>query len=84
MNSAGQADEERGRREGAHCGNNLRGPGGKTEAEGGMPQPTPEEKAILAEAPRGAFALMILVAALLLAGWAVLYVVGFLSNGPIR
>ena len=49
-----------------------------------MPQPTPEEKAILAETPRGAFALMILVAALLLAGWAVLYVVGFLSNGPIR
>lgn len=49
-----------------------------------MPQPTPEEKAILSETPRGAFALMILVAALLLAGWAALYVVGFLSNGPIR
>jgi hypothetical protein len=49
-----------------------------------MPQPTPEEKAILAEAPRGAFALMIFVAALLLAGWAALYLVGFLGNGPIR
>ena len=46
--------------------------------------PTPEEKARLADAPRGTLALMIVVAALLFAGWAVLYFGRFLGNGPVR
>jgi hypothetical protein len=46
--------------------------------------PTPEEKALLADAPKGTFALMIVVAVLLFAGWAVLYFGRFLGNGPVR
>ncbi len=46
--------------------------------------PTPEEKALLAEAPKGTYVLMIIAAALLLAGWAVLYLGRFLGHGPVR
>lgn len=49
-----------------------------------MPAPTPEEKALLADAPKGAFALMVVVAALLFFGWAVLYFGRFLGNGAVR
>jgi hypothetical protein len=49
-----------------------------------MPPPTPEEKALLADAPRGTLALMIIVAALLFVGWAVLYFGRFLGAGPVR
>ena len=48
-----------------------------------MPPPTPEEKTRLADAPRGTLVLMILIAALLFAGWAALYFT-FLANGPVR
>lgn len=46
--------------------------------------PTAEEKARLAEAPKGTFALMIVVAVLLFAGWALLYFGRFLGAGPVR
>jgi hypothetical protein len=49
-----------------------------------MPPPTPEEKALLADAPKGTSVLMIAVAALLFAGWALLYFGRFLGNGPVR
>jgi hypothetical protein len=49
-----------------------------------MPPPTPEEQRLLADAPRGAYALMLVVAALLFAGWAALYFGRFLANGPVR
>ena len=45
---------------------------------------TPEEKSLLAEAPRGTFALMSLVAVLLFAGWAFFYFGRFLGAGPVR
>lgn len=46
--------------------------------------PTPEERARLADAPKGTLALMIIVAALLFVGWALLYFGRFLGNGPVR
>lgn len=49
-----------------------------------MAQPTPEEKKLLADAPKGTFVLMILVAVALFAGWAVLYFGRFLGNGVVR
>jgi hypothetical protein len=49
-----------------------------------MAGPTPEEKRLLADAPRGTFALMLIVAALLFAGWAVFYFGLFVTNGPVR
>ena len=49
-----------------------------------MPPLTPEEKALLAEAPKGTSALMILVAVLLFVGWAVFYFGRFLGAGPVR
>jgi hypothetical protein len=52
--------------------------------EGDMPSPTPEEKALMADAPRGTFVLMIVIAVLLFAGWAALYFGRFLGNGPVR
>jgi hypothetical protein len=45
---------------------------------------TPDEKARMAEAPHGAFALMLLVGALLFAGWAFLYFGRFLGNGLVH
>jgi hypothetical protein len=45
---------------------------------------TPDEKTRMAEAPRGAFALMLGVAALLFAGWAFLYFGRFLPNGLVH
>jgi hypothetical protein len=49
-----------------------------------MAQLTPEQKAALAEAPRGAFAVMVVVGMLLLAGWLLLYFGRFLAAGPVR
>ncbi len=49
-----------------------------------MASPTPEEKALMAEAPKGTFVLMIVIAVLLFAGWAVLFFGRFLVNGPVR
>ena len=46
--------------------------------------PTAEEKARLAEAPKGTFALMIIVAVILFAGWALLYFGRFLGAEPVR
>jgi hypothetical protein len=61
------------------CGNN---PGIPLEVP--MPPPTAEEKVVLADAPKGTFVLMILIAAVLFAGWAVLYFGRFLGNGVVR
>ncbi len=49
-----------------------------------MASPTPEEKALMADAPKGTFVQMIIVALLLFAGWAVLYFGRFLGAGPVR
>jgi hypothetical protein len=49
-----------------------------------MPRPTREEEELLADAPRGTYALMLLVAALLFAGWAAFYFGRFLGYGPVR
>jgi hypothetical protein len=49
-----------------------------------MPPPTAEEKVVLADAPKGTFVLMILIAAVLFAGWAALYFGRFLENGVVR
>jgi hypothetical protein len=49
-----------------------------------MAPPTPEEKTVLAEAPRGTYVLMLLVAVVLFAGWAILYFGRFLGAGPVR
>jgi hypothetical protein len=49
-----------------------------------VPHPTPEEKALLAEAPKGTYALMAIIAALLFAGWALLFFGRFLPHGPVR
>lgn len=49
-----------------------------------MPPPTLEEKALLADAPKGTFVLMMLIAVVLFAGWAVLYFGRFLGNGVVR
>jgi hypothetical protein len=49
-----------------------------------MPGPTAEERARLADAPKGTFALMLVVAALLFAGWALFYFGHFLPTGPVR
>jgi hypothetical protein len=49
-----------------------------------MEGPSPEEAEILAEAPKGTFALMLLIAFLLFAGWALLYFGRFLAAGPVR
>ena len=45
---------------------------------------TPDEKTRMAEAPQGAFALMLLVGALLFVGWALLYFGRFLGNGLVH
>ena len=49
-----------------------------------MAQPTPEEKARMAEVPRGTYALMAAVGLLLFAGWVLLFFGRFLPNGPVR
>jgi hypothetical protein len=49
-----------------------------------MPLPTPEQKALLADAPKGTYVLMVIIALLLFAGWAILYFGRFLANGPVR
>ena len=45
---------------------------------------TPEEEARVAEAPKGTYALMLIVAVLLFDGWAILYFGRFLAAGPVR
>jgi hypothetical protein len=49
-----------------------------------MPLPTPEQKALLADAPKGTSVLMVIIALLLFGGWAILYFGRFLANGPVR
>jgi hypothetical protein len=49
-----------------------------------MPLPTPEQKALLADAPKGTYVMMVIIALLLFAGWAILYFGRFLANGPVR
>ena len=50
-----------------------------------MTQLTPEEEQkILNSSPPGTFALMLLVGALLFAGWASMFLFMFLDNGPVN
>jgi hypothetical protein len=46
--------------------------------------PIQEDRVRLADAPKGTLALMLIVFALLLVGWALLYFGRFLENGPVR
>ena len=49
-----------------------------------MSQLSPEEeKRILASPPKGTFALMLLVGALIFAGWAYMFFNMFLEHGPV-
>jgi len=50
-----------------------------------MSQLTPEEeKKILDSPPKGTFALMLLVGALIFAGWAYMFFYMFLEHGPVN
>ena len=49
-----------------------------------MPQPTREELERMAGTPKGTYALMLVVAALLFVGWALLFFGRFLGAGPVR
>lgn len=49
-----------------------------------MSPPTREELERLADTPKGTYALMLVVAALLFAGWAIFYFGRFLGAGPVR
>jgi hypothetical protein len=42
-----------------------------------------EEKKILESSPKGTFALMLLLAAFMAAGWAYMYFSMFLKHGPV-
>lgn len=49
-----------------------------------MSQLTPEEEEeILKSAPRGTFALMLLLGVLLLTGWAYMFFAMFVEHGPV-
>ena len=45
---------------------------------------TPEEKEAIKDAPKGTFALMLLVAVALAAGWAYMFFFMFLQHGPVN
>ena len=49
-----------------------------------MDHPSAGKRGNAAEAPKGTFAVMLIVAALLFAGWALLYFGRFLAAGPVR
>ena len=49
-----------------------------------MSQLSPEEREAIKDAPRGTYALMLLVAALLMAGWAFMFFFMFLNHGPVK
>jgi len=50
-----------------------------------MSQLTPEEEQkILATPPKGTFALMLLVGALIFAGWAYMFFYMFIEHGPVK
>ena len=49
-----------------------------------MDHPPRRENGESAEAPKGTFVLMVVVAVLLFAGWALLYFGRFLAAGPVK
>ena len=50
-----------------------------------MSQSTPEEeKQAIDSSPKGTFALLLLFAALMVAGWAFLFFFRFLAHGPVN
>ena len=50
-----------------------------------MSQLSPEEEQkILSTPPKGTFALMLVVAALIFAGWAYMFLNMFLQHGPVK
>ena len=48
-----------------------------------MEQLSPEERSAIAAAPRGTYALMLLLAVLLGGGWAYMFFFMFLEHGPV-
>jgi hypothetical protein len=45
---------------------------------------SPEEKAAIKDAPKGTYALMMLVAVFMVAGWAFMFFFMFLQHGPVN
>jgi hypothetical protein len=48
-----------------------------------MSQLSPEEQEAIKDAPKGTYALMLLLALLLAAGWAYMFFFMFLKHGPV-
>lgn len=48
-----------------------------------MTQLTPEEQEAIKDAPKGTFALMLVLGAAIAAGWAYMFFFMFLKHGPI-
>ena len=48
-----------------------------------MSQLTPQEKEAIKDAPKGTFALMIVLAAAMAAGWVYMFFFMFLKHGPV-
>jgi hypothetical protein len=48
-----------------------------------MTQLTPEEQEAIKDAPKGTYALMLLLAAFMMAGWAYMFFFMFLKHGPV-
>jgi hypothetical protein len=48
-----------------------------------MSQLSPEEQEAIKDAPKGTYALMLLVAAVMMAGWVYMFFFMFLDHGPV-
>ncbi len=69
------------------CGSNA--PTNDQDSEGPVGRrcvipPSPDERRLLADTPRGAWVLMLIIGSLLLLGWLALYFGRFLGNGVVR
>jgi uncharacterized membrane protein len=49
-----------------------------------MDEPTPEERRVLTEVPRGTWVLTLVVVVSMLAAWLALYIGKFLAQGPVN
>ncbi len=54
------------------------------EGTNSMSSLSPEEQEAVKDAPKGTFALMILVAAAMAAGWAYMFFFMFIQHGPVN
>jgi len=49
-----------------------------------MSQLSPQEQEAIKDAPKGTYALMMLLAAVMMAGWAFMFFFMFLKHGPVN